>query len=676
VKKGLGFVICIILFHGAAIAQTPGEWTWMTGDSIFHQPANFGIQGVPSPTNKPSNVYEGCEWVDNSGNFWIYGGCSSTYGVLADMWKFDPSTNEWTWMNGPGGFGGVRVCGIKGVAAATNHPGPRGWGMLSWLDTTGNFWMFGGYDTAFFGDFWKYEPAINMWTWMGGDTTLNPVGNFGIMGVPAPTNTPRPSCENACSWVAGNTLWFYGGQKRIGGLSGDLWRYDISTDMWTWMKGDTTNAAPPVFGILGVSSPTNFPGARWCYTRWKDNNGDFWIFGGGSTWGFMNDLWRYSISTNEWTWMNGPNYSSDPGSYGSKCVAMSSNVPRSREECRASWTDDCGNFWLFGGLGPGGDENDLWRYDMNTDMWTWVGGDSVPSTTGVYGTKGVSDPANFPGARTGSLAFKSVDGNLWLYGGYDVHPPGGLFNDLWRFVPDTTCAGCLIPPVAIFSAPNQICPGTCIDILNNSQNASAYAWSFPGANPPTSTDANPTNICYYTPGTYQISLIASNSIASDTLTMNNFLTVYPFPPAQAILQSGDTLFANQAAVSYQWFYNGNIIPGATDYYYVASQSGNYNVVATDINDCEVEAAIYDVIASVQNISAGEETWVTPNPFTGEIKVMLTGRLSVFDNIGQKVFEKEINDTHQSIDLSGFSNGIYFIRLETGEKILQQKLVKM
>jgi hypothetical protein len=332
---------------------------------------------------------------------------------------------------------------------------------------------------------------------------------------------------------------------------------------------------------------------------------------------------------------------------------------------------------LFGGSGFGiGDLNDLWRYDRITDMWTWVSGSSAGSLDGVYGTKGVSDPANYPGARTGSHAFKSVDGNLWLYGGYDVTAPVGIFSDLWRYVPDTTCAGCVLTPAAIFSAPNHICPGTCVDFLNNSMNASTYFWSFPGANPPTSTDENPTNICYYTPGTYPISLVASNSNSIDTLTLNNYLTVYPFPSPQGILQNGDTLIANQGALSYQWFYNGVIIPGATDYYYVAPESGNFNVIATDVNGCEVEAAIFNVIAFVQNIFSGEEKWVMPNPFTREIRIMIAGRLTLFDNIGQKIFEKEITDTDESIDLSAFTKGIYFIRLETGEKILQQKLVKM
>jgi hypothetical protein len=110
------------------------------------------------------------------------------------------------------------------------------------------------------------------------------------------------------------------------------------------------------------------------------------------------------------------------------------------------------------------------------------------------------------------------------------------------------------------SSDSHICPGTCTDFINLSSNASSFLWSFPGANPAVSTDANPTGICYNTPGTYDVTLIGSNGNTSDTLHLANFVTVYPTPPPQGISQSGDTLFANAGAVAYQWYQDGILIP--------------------------------------------------------------------------------------------------------------------
>src|ERR1035441_3858127 len=67
-----------------------------------------------------------------------------------------------------------------------------------------------------------------------------------------------------------------------------------------------------------------------------------------------------------------------------------------------SWTDQSGNFWLFGGNGYDADGmagylNDLWEFNPSTNEWAWMGGSSVaagscPQTAftcgqpGVYGT--------------------------------------------------------------------------------------------------------------------------------------------------------------------------------------------------------------------------------------------------------------------------------------------------
>src|SRR5204863_7599557 len=96
---------------------------------------------------------------------------------------------------------------------------------------------------------------------------------------------------------------------------------------WAWMSG--TNNALGVYGIQGVPDSLNHPGGRLeTSATWVDANNDLWIFGGygsGYYQGLMNDIWRYNISSNEWTWIRGTNNSGDPGSYGTKGVADTSN---------------------------------------------------------------------------------------------------------------------------------------------------------------------------------------------------------------------------------------------------------------------------------------------------------------------------------------------------------------
>ena len=240
-------------------------------------------------------------------------------------------------------------------------------------------------------------------------------------------------------------------------------------------------------------------------------------------------------------------------------------------------------------------------------------------------------------------------------------------------------------PIALFNAPNHICPGTCTDFTNMSLNATSFIWTFTGANPQNSTDANPTNICYNTPGTYDVSLIATNANGSDTLNLSNYITVYPAPAPQGIMQSGDTLFANAGAVGYQWYQNGVLLPGATNYFYVATASGNFNVVATDINGCEVEAVIFDVVAGLDQLPVTSlQFTVSPNPVDEELFVNIPSALgsdpviSVYNLLAEKmtvIFKRQDGNDSYAADVSGLAQGLYHIVVSSGNKSLRTVMMK-
>ena len=240
-------------------------------------------------------------------------------------------------------------------------------------------------------------------------------------------------------------------------------------------------------------------------------------------------------------------------------------------------------------------------------------------------------------------------------------------------------------PIAIFSAPNHICPGTCTNFNNLSINATSYLWSFPGANPSVSTDFNPQNICYNAPGNYSVTLIATNANGSDTITLNNYITVFPYPAPQGIIQSGDTLFANAGAVSYQWYFNGVAIAGATESFYVAPQSGNFNVVATDGNGCEVEAVIFDVVATLQNPSTAiEKISIYPNPAEDYVEIILpdrttAGGICIFNIIGERIIFSQkpvaLKENILRLDVSKLSGGIYHVEINAGLQIFRGNFAK-
>ncbi len=236
-----------------------GQWTWVSGAKTGNQAGAYGTQGTAAPGNVPPGRQASVAWIDKIGNFWTFGGFTSGTNGFNDLWKFDPVSNQWTWVSGskgatstPGNYG------TKGIAASTNVPGAR-WIPAAWSDIHGNLWLFGGqgFDATgngSLGDLWEFTL----------DTTTDP-------GNPA----------------------------------------TIALNQWTWIKGPNAVSQPGIYGVAPTPTVwphvTNNPGTRWGPAYWTTTPAQtgeqvFWMFGGegfdatGSTgkgFSLLNDLWRY-----------------------------------------------------------------------------------------------------------------------------------------------------------------------------------------------------------------------------------------------------------------------------------------------------------------------------------------------------------------------------------------------
>lgn len=83
------------------------------------------------------------------------------------------------------------------------------------------------------------------------------------------------------------------------------------------------------------------------------------------------------------------------------------------------------------------------------------------------------------------------------------------------------------PPVSNISASTtSVCPGGAIQFYGASTGgpATTYSWSFPGGTPSSSNLQNPV-VTYPNAGTYNVSLITTNSFGNHTATLNNYVTV-------------------------------------------------------------------------------------------------------------------------------------------------------
>jgi len=285
--------------------------------------------------------------------------------------------------------------------------------------------------------------------WVSGSQVGRESGNYGTKGVAAPSNMPGAR-EAAASWAdnAGN-LWLFGGYgfatTNLHVLMNDLWKYNISSNTWTWVNGSNIGNESGIYGTQGIAAVNNNPGARNGAATWLDNNGNLWLFGGrgkdiNGNEGELNDLWKYDISNNTWTWVAGSSIKDQAGVYGTQGIESVGNIPGARNSM-ATWVDESGNLWLFGGISTHPSVlrsffNDLWRYNIANNTWTWVNGSNQVNQTSIYGTRGLPAINNTPGARTLSVSWVDNSGKLWLFGGFSSDSDDNsslLFNDLWQY---------------------------------------------------------------------------------------------------------------------------------------------------------------------------------------------------------------------------------------------------
>lgn len=72
---------------------------------------------------------------------------------------------------------------------------------------------------------------------------------------------------------------------------------------------------------------------------------------GHVTSGYLNDFWRFNMSSGIWTWMAGFDQKDRPGIYGTKGLPAASNIPSARGQSAGSMDASGRKIWLFGGYG-------------------------------------------------------------------------------------------------------------------------------------------------------------------------------------------------------------------------------------------------------------------------------------------------------------------------------------
>jgi len=248
------------------------NWIWIKGDNTFGSSATYGTKGIPAAGNNPGGSFNFTLAGDANG-FYTYGGeiyysHRSTPHFSNQLWYFDASTEEWTFLFGSTlGASNVPTYDVETKNSNLVNPGYNRGG-ASWV-ANGKFYLSSGLIYTGISSHY-YTPSNNLWEWdgtywswnkgakdaEGADPNLavyNSESEFNYDHIPAPRYYP-------IYWKAGNSLYLAKGLVTASGMNSqnldDMWAFHPG-NFWngsTWSNG-LPNTPQENVQIISSSSP-------------------------------------------------------------------------------------------------------------------------------------------------------------------------------------------------------------------------------------------------------------------------------------------------------------------------------------------------------------------------------------------------------------------------------------
>lgn len=223
-------------------------------------------------------------------------------------------------------------------------------------------------------------------------------------------------------------------------------------------------------------------------------------------------------------------------------------------------------------------------------------------------------------------------------------------------------------PVASVSAsgPTEFCDGASVT-LDAGAGYGSYLWS---------NGATTQTISVQVSGTYTVTVSSNQGCSGNASSTPIEVNVYPGIFA-TVTANGNNL-TSSPALTYQWYFNGNPISGATNQVYTATQSGNYSVFITDANGCSDMSSIVEFSVGINDDIYTENLELFPNPgsgiFTvrGEFNQSVDLFLNVTNVLGQQLMSDEIirntASLSRTVNIDEFANGVYFVRVRINDEV--------
>ncbi|MBE0647417.1 MAG: T9SS type A sorting domain-containing protein [Bacteroidales bacterium] len=331
-------------------------------------------------------------------------------------------------------------------------------------------------------------------------------------------------------------------------------------------------------------------------------------------------------------------------------------------------------------------------FDGTGDDFKVIEGDTSPEGYYCYVSQTMDGPWTNLGSATGTTAFDLSTG-----------PISGIryikITDDGDGITNTNDAGFDLDAIEILTLPLVVdfypgnshpCVGDGVNFFDASTgNPTSWLWEFPGGNPSSSTDENPTDITYATAGNYPVTLTVANVFTQQTVTKEDVVQV-----ANSIVVDlgSDTLVCSWESVTldagnpgclYEWSNGASTQTITVDSATFGLGEHTIWVFVTSNGNCQDTDTIHvtiDACTSVGEPVSAPSATIYPNPNSGTFYLTLTnvekGTCEILTIQGKVVYTSMIErgSATRKITLSHMSEGVYLLRLRSDNQSVIEKLI--
>jgi hypothetical protein len=418
--------------------------------------------------------------------------------ALNDFWEYDYlDTKQFRWIGGEKTTGNVySVYGTKNVYHADNMPGSLYFSTAvtyedSMIIFGGNGYTESPNPVSYTDTMWEYSFTLKQWRWIAGDSDISDTIYRGTAYHYSEFNNPGPRMGHHASLYKDQFILF-GGRRLTSpnyGVVSDVWQFDLTIKQWRWVGIQYVANQAGVYGTKDVYDEDNHPPSTGFGAVTVHDN-SLYMFAGSvelSVNGpFQNNLWEFSfdyicygvsstlgsvcsgngvcnytdscvcnsgyegvncnITTcdkefdpqGQFRWIAGVDDFNVAAVYGVKGVYNSANNPGTGYYSKSFLHEYDNTIVFFGGNRFHtvfyDRTNSVWKFDISTRLYKWIGGNSEPNKAGVYGTKNVYSISNYPSSRHDHSTILFNDNSLIVFAGLSLYNSTFfLTNDVWEF---------------------------------------------------------------------------------------------------------------------------------------------------------------------------------------------------------------------------------------------------